>query len=172
VKATASGKYCQLVLAATVVACGTTAAQGGAKPFDPAAYPAGVRQVLQAARDACKTEGDGDVTFAPDTVRALDLTGGKHTDYIVDLHNAACQNRESVYCGSGGCEIDIVVMLPGGGMRTVLSQAVRDYEILPGSGARTIRFTLHGGYCGGHGSPSCIKTHLITVRPFEFKMPQ
>jgi hypothetical protein len=116
------------------MACGAAAAQGTTKSFDPAAYPAGVRQVLQTARDACKAAGGGDVTFAPDTVRALDLTGGKHTDYIADLHNAVCQDREGVYCGSGGCEIDIVVTLPGGGMRTVFSQAVRDYDILPGSG--------------------------------------
>jgi hypothetical protein len=30
---------------------------------------------------------------------------------------------------------------------------------------------LHGGYCGGHGSPSCIKEKGITATPFEFKMP-
>ncbi len=46
------------------------------------------------------------------------------------------------------------------------------YEILPGIGARTIRFQLHGGYCGGHGVPSCFKNHRITSRPFKFVMPQ
>ncbi len=41
-----------------------------------------------------------------------------------------------------------------------------------GSGARTIRFELHGSYCGGHGTRSCIKQHRITTRPFQFKMPE
>ena len=36
---------------------------------------------------------------------------------------------------------------------------------------RTIGFELHGGYCGGHGTPSCNKQHKITAAPFDFKMP-
>jgi hypothetical protein len=159
------------VLLATI-GCGAAAAQDTAKPFDPASYPAGVQQVLQAARETCKAAGGGSVTFAPDTVRAVNLTGGTHNDYIVDLRNAACQDREGAYCGTGGCEIDIVATLPNGGARTVFSLQVRDYEVQPGSGARSIRFTLLGGYCGGRGNPSCSKSHLITTRPFTFKMPQ
>jgi hypothetical protein len=147
-------------------------AKDAAKPFDATPYPAGVQQVLHAAREACKAAGGGNVTFAPDTVRAVNLTGGTHNDYIVDLRDAACQDHEGTYCGTGGCEIDIVVTLPSGGTRTVFSLQVRDYDVEPGSGARSIRFTLHGGYCGGHGNPSCIKSHLITTRPFAFKMPQ
>jgi hypothetical protein len=159
------------VLVVTMIG-GSAAAEDAAKPFDPASYPAGVQAVLQAAGKTCKDAGGGGVTFAADAVRAVNLTGGDHSDYIVDLHNAVCQDRESAFCGTGGCEIDIVVALPGGRMRTVFSQQVRDYDVLSGDGARTIRFTLHGGYCGGHGNPSCTKSHLITTRPFAFKMPQ
>ncbi len=57
--------------------------------------------------------------------------------------------------------------LPSGRMLTVFSDDFRDYEILPGTGARTIRFELHGGYC----VPSCFKSHCITSRPFKFVMP-
>jgi hypothetical protein len=49
---------------------------------------------------------------------------------------------------------------------------VRGYEIKPGRGARTIRFQLHGTYCGGHGNPSCYKTRRITAKRFEFKEPK
>ena len=110
--------------------------------------------------------------FAADTVRILDLTGAGRNDYIIDLRNAECPGRESTYCGTGGCELSIVATLPAGGTRLLFEQQVRDYEVVPGSGARTIRFTLHGGYCGGHGNPSCIKTHRITPQPFKFTMPK
>jgi hypothetical protein len=33
-------------------------------------------------------------------------------------------------------------------------------------------FTLHGGYCVGHGNPSCLKTRRITSQPFKFTMPK
>jgi hypothetical protein len=156
---------------AAVIGCGHAVAQDVAKPFDAGGWPKGVQQVLQNARDACRAAGGDNVTFAPDTVRAFDRTGDGRDDYIVDLRNSQCQDREAVYCGSGGCEIDILVTLPGGDTRTVFEQWVRDYEILPGKGARTIRFTLHGGYCGGHGNPSCMRTHRVTTRPFGFAMP-
>jgi hypothetical protein len=96
----------------------------------------------------------------------------RHTDYIVDLRDAACRDREAVYCGTGGCDLYILVTYPSGGTRLVFGQHVREYEVLPGNGARTIRFALHGGYCGGHGNPSCVKTHRITGQPFKFVMPQ
>ena len=81
-------------------------------------------------------------------------------------------DREAVYCGTGGCDLYILVTYPSGGTRLVFGQHVREYEVLPGNGARTIRFGLHGGYCGGHGNPSCVKTHRITGQPFKFVMPQ
>jgi hypothetical protein len=68
-----------------------------------------VQKVLQQARDECKAESGGEVQFAADTVRALDLTGAGHTDYIVDLRDAACRDREAVYCGTGGCDLYILV---------------------------------------------------------------
>jgi hypothetical protein len=79
--------------------------------------------------------------------------------------------RAIAECNSGGCELDILVELGRGRMRTVFSDRVRDYEILPGRGARTIRFELHGAYCGGHGAPSCFKSHVISARPFRFDLP-
>jgi hypothetical protein len=159
------------LMAGVVGACTAVRAQDAAKPFSADAYPAGVQRVLQSARNACKAAGGGGVSFAPDTVRVLDVTGDGRDDYIVDFRNAQCQDRAGVYCGDGGCELDIDVTLAGGGTRTVFDQWVRSYEILPGKGARTIRFEMHGGYCGGHGGERCVKTHRVTAKPFGFAMP-
>jgi hypothetical protein len=142
-----------------------------AKVVSPDAYPAGVRQVLQDATKDCNASGGSGLTFPADAVRAFDLIGDGRDDYLISYHGAECADSQTLYCGSGGCQLDILVTLPGGRMRTVFSDDVRDYEILPGSGARNISFTLHGGYCGGHGVPSCFKTHRITTRPFKFVMP-
>ena len=169
------GRSLARCVAGAIIVCGDATAQDAkqdTKPFDPKIYPAGVQKVLQQARDECKAESGGEVQFATDTVRALDLTGAGHTDYIVDLRDAACRDREAVYCGTGGYDLYILVTRPTGGTRLVFGQHVREYEVLPGNGARTIRFVLHGGSCGGHGNLSCIKTHRITGQPFKFVMPQ
>ena len=41
--------------------------------------------------------------------------------------------------------------------------------MLPGRGARRIRFDLHGGYCGLSGPSECAKTRRITAKPFAFR---
>jgi hypothetical protein len=163
-----------LIPAIAVLAAANARAQEAARPppFDANAYPAAVQKALHDADAECPAEEGGRVNFAADTVRKLDLTGDGRDDYIVDFRDTVCSTRASAYCGTGGCVLDILVTLPGGGVRRVFDGYVRSHEILPGKGARTIRFELHGGYCGGHGNPSCIKAHRITAKPFAFTMPQ
>jgi hypothetical protein len=148
----------------------------GAQAEDPEAgdiggYPPEIQRTLQRAIAECKNEGGEGVTFAPGTVEVLGHVNGGRSGYIVNLNQAECKGRDGVYCASSGCELAILVELGGGRMRTVFTDRVRGYEILPGRGARTIRFELHGAYCGGHGVPSCFKSHRITARPFGFKLP-
>jgi hypothetical protein len=146
------------------------------KPFNPADYPEEVQKALHYANEECAAQGSGAVSFAPDTVRRIDLTGDDRDDYIVDFRDTKCDGREAAYCGTGGCVTDILVTLPNGRVRRVFDGYVRSYEIkampMKRGAARTIRFELHGGYCGGHGSPSCFKDKAITATPFEFKMPE
>jgi hypothetical protein len=146
------------------------------RAFNPADYPNEVQKALRYANEECTAQGGGAVAFAPDTVRKLDLTGGGRDDYIVDFRDTRCEGREAAYCGTGGCVMDILVTLPDGRVRAVFDGYVRNYELRPMAikrGApRVVRFELHGGYCGGHGSPSCFKEKAITATPFAFKMPQ
>jgi hypothetical protein len=163
-----------MLFIAAALAAGSALAQGPAKPpaFDPGHYPPEVRKALRYANEECTGQGGGAVMFAPDTVRELDLTGDGRDDYIVDFRDTECAGRQAVYCGTGGCSVEILVTLPNGKIRSVFSDRVRSYQILPGQGARAIRFELHGSYCGGHGNPSCIKAHRITAKPFGVEMPK
>jgi len=163
-----------MLVALAIVVAGSAAAQdaAGPPPFEERAFPREVRKTLQYAHDECGRQGGRRATFAPGTVRKLDLTGDGRDDYIVDLGEAKCPEYLSAFCGTAGCTLDIIVALKGGGHRNVFSARVRNYEILPGDGAKTVRFMLHGSYCGGSGNPSCPKTHRITARPFEFKEPK
>ena len=160
--------------ALAIMAAGHAVAQDAAKPatFDERAFPHEVRKALRYAHDECRRQGGKRVTFAPNTVHKLDLTGDGRDDYIVDLRETECHDRPAVYCGTAGCTFDIIVTLKRGGHRNVFSQRVLNHEILPGAGAKTIRFMLHGGYCGLSGGSPCSKTHRITARPFEFKQPK
>jgi hypothetical protein len=78
----------------------------------------------------------------------------------------------SHYCGTGGCELAVLVAKRDGSLVNVFSDPVREYEVLPGRGARTIRFWLHGSYCGHTGNPSCPREHRVANKPFAFKQPK
>ncbi|MBR0863349.1 hypothetical protein JQ614_19485 [Bradyrhizobium diazoefficiens] len=161
---------CFFLLLALLV---TAARADDARPFNPADYPAGVQKALRYANEECDGQDGGAVTFAPDTVRRIDLTGDGRDDYIVDFRDTKCGERETTYCGTGGCVMDILVTLPDGSVRPVFDGYVRSYKIVTSpvkrGAARTIRFDLHGSYCGGFGAQACFKEKTITATPFAFK---
>jgi hypothetical protein len=51
------------------------------------------------------------VSFVPDIVRKLDLTGDGRDDYIVSFADTKCADREAACCGTGGCVLDILVTI-------------------------------------------------------------
>lgn len=134
----------------------TAARADEAKPFNPSDYPPGVQKALRYANAECESQDGGPVTFAADTVRKVDLTGDGREDYIVDFRDTKCGERETTYCGTGGCVMNILVTLPDGSVRPVFDGYVRSYKILAPpmkrGAARTVRFDLHGSYCGGFGA--------------------
>jgi hypothetical protein len=148
------------------------------RPFNPADYPAEVQKALHYANDECAAQGGGEVTFAPGTVRTIDLNGDGRDDYIITFGDTKCTGLRTfaAFCGTGGCLMDILVTLPNGKVRPVFDGYVRSYQIHPDpaekpKAPRRVSFELHGGYCGGHGTPSCFKEKAITTKPFAFKMP-
>ena len=136
------------------------------------AYPKDVQAVLDHATKSCREEGGTGMKFSAGDIQKIDLTGDGRDDYIVHLQNTECAEREAVFCGTGGCDLEILIANRDGSYKSIFGQRVRGYEIKPGRGARTIRFQLHGGYCGGHGNPSCYKSRRIMGRGFEFKQPK
>ena len=156
-------KLYRLVLGCVLAACATVTA--------PAQEPAGAKLAIDAARKACRQANGLRLTLKPEAVRSIDLTGDGRADYIVDFEHAECQRRENIFCGTGGCDLAIVVALPGGKFRQVFRQHVLRYTIEDGEGARTIRFDLHGVYCGKTGPEPCAKRQTITSKVFRFKEP-
>ena len=146
-----------------------------ARTFNPSDYPPDVRKALRYANEECTSQDGGEVSFAPDTVRRIDLTGDGRDDYIIDFSDTKCGDRETTYCGTGGCVMKILVTLPDGNSREVFDGYVRSYTIMAPpmkrGAARSIRFDLHGSYCGGFGAQACVKQRTITATPFAFKQP-
>jgi len=108
-------------------------------------------------------------TFARDALRTIHLNGDGRDDYIFDVRDTVREEMRHALCGTGGCEIEILIAQPDGSYRSIFSDTVRSYDIKPGRGARTVRFSLHGGYCGKSGPSDCFKTRRIDGKPLGFR---
>jgi hypothetical protein len=166
-----------LVLLIALILAAVAQAEDAPASLDASKYPKDVQTALAYASDECKSQGGGEAILAPDAVQTVDLTADGRPDYIIQFGGTKCSaGTRAVFCGSGGCLINILVTLPNGHVRKVFDNYVRSFDIRPDpakatTSPRTIGFELHGGYCGGHGTPSCNKQHKITAAPFDFKMP-
>src|SRR5438045_3941870 len=109
--------------------------------------PAEVAKVIGDARKSCEDNG-GKFTMTPAAVRKVELTGDGRDDYIVNLGEATCDGGGDAFCGTGGCEVSVLVALPSGKFVTVFNNQVLDYAIVPATHA--MKFQLHGSYCGEH----------------------
>jgi hypothetical protein len=120
------------LLPALLIAGSTTGYASGQQDF--VNYPTGVRRALVAADESCRRAGGTRVTLTVNAVRRLDLNGDGRDDYIVDFHETECGGRASFFCGTGGCDLLILVAQRGGALRKIFDDRVRGYEILSGRG--------------------------------------
>jgi hypothetical protein len=156
---------CALALLALTV--GSALAQDKAPPFKASDYPAEVRKSLSNAVLNCRKEDNGKVAFAPDTVRRIDFNGDGRDDYVVSLEDAKCSTFETIFCGAGGCVTEFLATMPDGSVRSLFTDVVHKYEILPGKGR--VRFFIHHGNCERDWPNGCFRDVRITYKPFSPK---
>lgn len=161
-----------LSVAALSIAAGNVLARDAAMPpaFRAADYPIEIRKALSYGPEECKRQGGGRVTFAPDTVRRVDINGDGRDDYVVSFEDTECPGQPSTFCGTSGCTVEFFVTLSNGKLRNVFSDRIRGYQLLGSSGV--VRFELHGAYCAGAGNPSCVREQRIADQPFVFREPR
>ena len=82
-----------IVMTLLVLTVGNAAAQDAAKlpSFKATDYPVEIRKALSYGPEECKRQGGGKVTFAPDTVRKVDLNGDGRDDYIISFPTPSAQ---------------------------------------------------------------------------------
>lgn len=155
-----------IALAVYAAALCAAAAQG-------AKYPREIEALFEAARKSCREDMAGatdatTVTFKPAAIRKLDLSGDGRDDYIVDYGQAACDDNGAFFCGSGGCNLTILVARPNGSFVTVFDDQVLNYRLSAGPGARTITINPHHSDCAGRRDV-CVKRARITGKPLALK---
>ena len=136
-------------------------------------FPKEVQAVIAEARKECRDADGKGLILKSGVVARLDLNGDGRPDTKIDLGQVECRGAPSLYCGTGGCGLTLMIAQPDGALKTIFQGYVRGYTIGRNSsskpGPRTVRFDLHGSTCGRAGAETCVKTQAITGEPFDFK---
>jgi hypothetical protein len=89
--------------------------------------------------------------------RTLDINGDGVRDWKVDYGAAP---NGSLFCGTGGCTVELWVSQPGGGFSRVFNTLVREVKLSRRAGVTRLDRDFHGSACGGAGVQACDRGYL------------
>ena len=81
-------------------------------PIEQAPLPPEVQDARQAYADDCRPDAP---VFGGDLILKADLNGDEESDYVVNGF-AYQWRKDTPFCGSAGCEVQVFLSAPGGGM--------------------------------------------------------
>jgi hypothetical protein len=116
----------------------------------PVAFASDEAQRLldSAARDCADYEG-GVFTASPTALIAVDLTGDRIDDEIVDQGLFVCSSTEAMFCGSVGCTISAIV----DGER--FSWVAYSWTVVDWEASRILLLSRHGDICATGPDDPC-----------------
>lgn len=113
--------------------------------WQAASAPAADRlsQVIEEAREHCRSFEEGVFSMPEEAVTRLELASEEGPETLVDFRRFRCSSAASLYCGTGGCPIVVIV----GDSRTDF--LAKDWKLVEWAGRRILLFAVHGANCGG-----------------------
>ena len=127
--------------------------------------PEAKRLTEQAAKDCRSFEnGEFDAADAVTTIELRSQFGAVEAE-LIDESKYACSSAASMYCGSGGCMLNLVV----DGM--VYAWQATGYRLIDWGPDRIFLIGRDGGWCGGAGAEVCYEAvvwsngSLLSVGP-------
>lgn len=125
---------------------------------------ASVDTILSEAAAMCTDQEKG-VFSSEGAVRSLDVTGDGQPDTLVDELLFTCTTAASLYGGSGGSMIHVIV----GDVQSDF--LVQGYEVLNWAGRTILLLAVHGSSCNSIGADPCFEAlvwngeRFLSVRP-------
>ena len=117
-------------------------------------------KIIEDAVAANKTQcEDGQaVTFKPGFVTTRDINADGKPDYILNYEHFQCGEIITMFCGTGGCLMEIVASDDDGGFVNVWNENARRIRFATIKKRPAMLIDLHGSACGRFGAERCAMT--------------
>ncbi len=109
----------------------------------------GIDEILAAGAANCAGFDEGVFSQQEGAISEIDLDGDGRADKVVEEAKFSCSSAASLYCGTGGCMIHIIVG------DQVYSRLAKGWKPVEWAGDAIILLELHGTECGGTNLRRC-----------------
>jgi hypothetical protein len=116
------------------------------------ALPPPVQAAIEKSRNSC-LDGEEFSTDASFMVRR-DINGDGVKDFLLHYEHARCGDFSTVFCGTGGCNIQVFASAHGEYVKVLDHHALR-VRFARVNGRRAMIQLLHGSHCGRVGADTC-----------------
>jgi hypothetical protein len=126
-----------------------------------------VKAAIEDARKQC-VEAEGKPGPGEVMARTIDLDGNGRDDLVLDFGKLECDGAQTLFCGTGGCLLQIYLWQRGMEWKLVFDENVRGWKPIKAGGKPALLFHLHGSACNRVGYYDCRKTFVFdkgTLRP-------
>jgi hypothetical protein len=113
--------------------------------------PDEVAAAVKTAQAECTA---GKVTTGKGFITRRDVNGDKEADFLVDYEHARCEEFVSLFCGTGGCLIQVFASIGDGKYVAVMDRNAYGVKFARRRGLPAMIQHLHGSHCGRSGGGS------------------
>ena len=117
-------------------------------------------RIIAEARSDCASL-DGEFSLLGEAVVEIDLTGDNEPETLLDASRFSCSTSASLFCGTGGCSISVLV---DGQTYQWLS---RGWKVVEWEPHIVLLLDRHGSDCGGNNMRSCVEALTWTEGGFS-----
>ena len=113
------------------------------------AHASDVQSVLAEARAECAAIDNGTLTVLDGAVTEHDFNGDGAPDHVIDAYEMECSTGLSLFCGTGGCALTVIV----DGVATPL--LAKGWQTVETGIDTVLLLQVHGSACGGTNLNPC-----------------
>ena len=107
-------------------------------------------EIAAAFKEAGK-ECEGRITTRQGFVSRRDVNADGASDYILNYEHARCEEFETMFCGTGGCLVQVFASLGDDTFAKVMDAPAFSVKFARRKGLPAMIQRLHGGRCGRSG---------------------
>ena len=118
-------------------------------------------KIIEEARQDCSSFENGKLTLSDKVINKVDVTGDGKADEIIDFSGISCSSAASLYCGTGGCSLEVIA--DGKSTRFL----TKDWNVFVWDGQPILMLIVHGSECGGNNLRRCYRATVWTEQGFS-----